>query len=258
MSHDTRTVALPQGTLPYLIAGEGAPLVVVHTSGGPLWTPLLDILATTRRVLMPVLPGYGLTPMLDGVTSVSDLADLVADFIRAMSADAPVDLFGGSFGGRVALYVAARRPELVAELLLEAPSGVAVGADPGAQDPDAARTGLFAHPGKARPFAPSAELAQGNSAAFKAYGGALLVDEALLPLLPDIRAATLVIMGTRDTVTPPETGRYLTNALANAKLTYVYDAAHAVQVDQPEAMARVSRHFLDKGSAFIVASREYA
>jgi pimeloyl-ACP methyl ester carboxylesterase len=196
--------------------------------------------------------------MLDGVASITDLADLVADFVRATFGEAPVDLFGGSFGGRIALYVAARHPELVADLLLEAPSGVAVGADPAAQDPEAVRKGLFAHSEKARPFAPTPELAQGNAAAFKAYGGPVLVDDALVALIPGIRAQVLVIMGTLDTITPPEAGHYLATALPTAKLTYVYDAAHAVQVDQPEAMFRVSRHFLDKGPAFIVASREYA
>lgn len=258
MSYETKTATLPQGELTYLTAGEGTPLLVLHTSGGPLWTPLLDLLAGGRQVIMPVLPGYGLTPMLDGVTNATDLADLAADFIKTVIGDGPIDVFGGSFGGRIALYLAARHPELVTDLVLEAPSGVAVGADPAKQDPQAARTGLFAHPEKAKPFAPTPELAAGNSAAFRAYGGPVLVDDALIALLPQVKAQVLVIQGTRDTVTPPESGQYLAGALPSAKLTYVYDAAHAVQVDQPEWMFRVTRHFLDKGPAFIVASREYA
>jgi pimeloyl-ACP methyl ester carboxylesterase len=258
MSYETKNVALTKGNIDYLTAGEGTPLLVLHTSGGPLWTPLLEQLATVRRVLMPVLPGYGGSAMLDGVVTVVDLADLAADFVKAVVGEESVDVFGGSFGGRIALYLAARHPALVTDLVLEAPSGVAVGADPAAQDPQAARTGLFAHPEKAKGLAPTPELAASNSAAFRAYGGPVLVDDDLVALLPGIQTQVLVVMGTLDKVTPIEAGQYLANALPNVKLTYVYDAAHAVQVDQADAMFRVTRHFLDKGAAFIVASREYA
>lgn len=257
MSYETKTATLAKGELTYLVAGEGEPLLVLHTSGGPLWTPLIEKLATTRRIFMPVLPGFGGTAMLDSVASVTDLADLAADFITTEIGTAPVDVFGGSFGGRVALYLAARHPGRVTDMVLEAPAGVAVGADPAAQDPQAARTGLFAYPDKAKHLAPTPEIAQGNSAAFRAYGGPVLVDEELVALLPGIAAPVLVIMGTLDRVTPPQAGHYLATTLPNGKLTYVYDAAHAVQVDQAEAMFRVTRHFLDKGAAFIVASREY-
>jgi pimeloyl-ACP methyl ester carboxylesterase len=167
-------------------------------------------------------------------------------------------VFGASFGGRVALYLAARHSELVTDLVLEAPSGVALGADPAAQDPQAARTGIFAYPEKAAHLAPMPEIAEANRAAFRAYGGPVLVDEDLVALLPTIRTQVLTIMGTRDRVTPPEAGRHIAAAVPNGRVTYVYDAAHGVQVDQADAMFGVMRHFLDKGSAFIVASREYA
>lgn len=255
---DTLTAQLPGGAIPYLTAGSGTPLVVLHTSGGPLWTPLLEKLSTVRRVLMPILPGFGGTPLAEGVTSPGDLADLTAAFIRTVIGSSPVDVFGGSFGGQVALYLAARHPELVTDLVLEAPAGVAVGADPAAQDPQAARTGLFAYPDKAEHLAPTPELAEGNRTAFRHYGGPVLVDDALVALLPDIQHQVLTIMGTLDRVTPVEAGQYLARTLPNCKLSYVYDAAHAVQVDQADAMFRLVHHFLDKGSAFIVASREYA
>ncbi|MGF7151180.1 pimeloyl-ACP methyl ester carboxylesterase [Sphingomonas zeicaulis] len=256
--YETKTAALAKGVVTYFEAGEGRPLLVLHTSGGPLWTPLLEKLAGERRVIMPVLPGFGGSAMLEGVASVVDLADLAADFIRTVIGAAAIDVFGGSFGGRVALYVAARHPELVADLVLEAPAGVALGADPAAQDPQAGRAGLFAYPEKAAHLAPTPQLAEGNRNAFRAYGGPLLVDDALVALLPTIETQVLTIMGTLDRVTPPEAGRHIAAAMPNGRVTYVYDAAHAVQVDQADAMFRVVRHFLDKGSAFIVASRDYA
>jgi pimeloyl-ACP methyl ester carboxylesterase len=256
--YETKTATLAKGDVTYLTAGEGSPLLVLHTSGGPLWTPLLEKLATERRVIMPVLPGFGGSAMLDGVGTAVDLADLAADFVRTVIGTDPVDVFGGSFGGRVALYLAARNPELVTDLVLEAPAGVAVGADPAAQDPQAARTGLFAHPEKAKHLAPTPELAASNREAFFAYGGPVLVDDDLVALLPTIDVQVLTIMGTLDRVTPVEAGQHIAAVMPHGRVTYVYDAAHAVQVDQADLMFRVMRHFLDKGSAFIVASREYA
>ena len=47
--YETRTAALAKGVIPYFEAGEGAPLLVLHTSGGPLWTPLLEKLAAEGR-----------------------------------------------------------------------------------------------------------------------------------------------------------------------------------------------------------------
>jgi pimeloyl-ACP methyl ester carboxylesterase len=258
MIYETKSATTAGAPLAYLTAGVGEPLLVAHTSGGALWTPLLDLIAQTRQVFLPVLPGFGLTPMREGVASIADLADLLASFITEVIGAESVDVFGGSFGGQVTLYLAARHPALVGRLLLEAPAGVAVGADPAKQEPEARRKGLFAHPEKAAAFRPTPELAAGNGAAFRAYGGPILVDETLVTLLPKIDAHTLVVMGTLDRVTPPEAGQYLASVMPHVNLTYVYDAAHAVQVDQPEAMYRVARHFLDKGPAFVVASREYA
>jgi len=257
MIPETLIAPLASGNLTYLSAGAGELLLVLHTSGGPLWTPLLDQLAAVRRVVMPVLPGFGLMPMRDGLTTVEGLADLIAEFV-AETAEGAVDLFGASFGGRVALHLAARHPGSVGRLVLEAPAGVAVGADPATLDPQAARTGLFAHPEKAVGLKPTPELAASNGAAFRAYGGPSFVDEVLVAALPGIDAHTLILMGTLDPVTPIEAGRYLVSVMPHANLTYIYDAAHAVQVDQADAMFRLVRHFLDKGPAFIVATREYA
>lgn len=258
MSYETKTATVAGAPLTYHVAGAGEPLLVAHTSGGALWTPLLDLIAQTRQVFLPVLPGFDLSPMRAGVGSVEGLSDVLASFITEVIGAEAVDIFGGSFGGQVALYLAARHPALVGRLVLEAPAGVAVGADPARQDPEAARKGLFAHPEKAAAFRPTPETAAGNGTAFRAYGGPTLVDDNLVALLPSIDAHILVLMGTLDRVTPPEAGQYLASVMPHVNLTYIYDAAHAVQVDQPEAMYRVARHFLDKGPAFLVASREYA
>lgn len=61
------------------------------------------------------LPGFGPAPAPDDVWGSDDYADLVAEAIAAF---APVVIVAHSFGGRVAVQLAAKRPELVRGLVL--------------------------------------------------------------------------------------------------------------------------------------------
>jgi pimeloyl-ACP methyl ester carboxylesterase len=61
------------------------------------------------------LPGFGQTEPPDRAWSTSDYADQLA---VAMAGSGPVVLLGHSFGGRIALRLAAKYPELVSHLIL--------------------------------------------------------------------------------------------------------------------------------------------
>jgi len=257
MTFERLTADLPSGPLPYLVAGEGDPLLYLHAAGGAMQTPFLQMLASHRRIYMPILPGFDGTPRMAGVETVVDLANLVADF-GARVIGGPSDVMGASFGGWIAMWLAQRFPERVGELVLEAPAGLRFGMDASSLTPEAARANLFAYPEKAAGVLPARETAIANGQAFQAYGQGLFVDEALVEALPTIRTRTLVLMGTLDVTVPKATGWTLAARLPAVNVSYVYDAAHAVEVDQPEACLRLVRHFLDKGPAFLVASREYA
>lgn len=257
MTFERLSADLPSGPLPYLVAGAGEPLLYLHAAGGPLETDFLKALAAYRRIYMPILPGFNGTPKLAGVETVEDLASLAADF-GAQVIGGPSDVMGASFGGWIALWLAARFPERVGELVLEGPAGLRFGMDASSLTPEAARANLFAYPDKAAGVLPPRETAMANGAAFAAYSRGLFVDEALVAALPTIAARTLVLMGTLDVTVPQETGWTLAARLPLVNVSYVYDAAHAIEVDQPAACLRLVRHFLDKGPAFLVAAREYA
>jgi pimeloyl-ACP methyl ester carboxylesterase len=61
------------------------------------------------------LPGFGPTTVPDSVWGTAEYAELVADAIRPF---APVVLVGHSFGGRIAVRLAARHPDLISGLVL--------------------------------------------------------------------------------------------------------------------------------------------
>lgn len=62
------------------------------------------------------LPGFGATPEPDGVWGGEEYAAAVAPVLDG--ADEPVVVLGHSFGGRAAVHLAVRRPELVRALVL--------------------------------------------------------------------------------------------------------------------------------------------
>jgi pimeloyl-ACP methyl ester carboxylesterase len=99
---------------------DGSPLLLLHGFGGSAWnfSELLPLLGT-RRVLIPDLPGHGGSAPLPAAPTLAAYADAVAACLRE-----PVDVFGHSMGGVVALRLAERRPDLVRRLVLAAAAGI--------------------------------------------------------------------------------------------------------------------------------------
>jgi len=76
-----------------------------------MWASQVETLeAAGHRALAPDLPGFGDAPLEPGVV------DYVA--FAAAQLEAPAAVVGCSFGGRIALELAAARPDLVARLVL--------------------------------------------------------------------------------------------------------------------------------------------
>jgi predicted esterase len=73
--------------------------------------------------------------------------------------------------------------------------------------------------------------------------------------LAEVNVPTLVVFGTRDEVTAPETGRLFRAKMLNCSFALVYDAGHALEADRPEAVASLIAGFLERREIFVV-SRE--
>lgn len=105
--HEVRSAT---GTVRWRSIGDGPPLVLLHGGHGDWghWVANLRALATTHRLWIPDMPGYG-----DSTAQAHGLDDIVLalhdclDQLFGPGAD--VDLVGFSFGGLVATTLAARR-----------------------------------------------------------------------------------------------------------------------------------------------------
>lgn len=86
------------------------------------WLPLCDILAGNSRCILPDIPGHGRSTWdSDRECSFNDIVDTAAELIELLHGK-PLHIAGYSMGGRIALALAIRRPELVRSLAIIASS----------------------------------------------------------------------------------------------------------------------------------------
>lgn len=107
------------------IGDHGSRVVFLHGlfGQGKNWTQVAKALADDHRTLLVDLPHHGRSPWHERFDFL-DIADQVA---ALFSADDPVTLVGHSMGGKVAMVLALRHPELVARLVVVDVSPVGYG-----------------------------------------------------------------------------------------------------------------------------------
>ncbi|MGH7088851.1 MAG: alpha/beta fold hydrolase [Stellaceae bacterium] len=213
-------------TLGYVEAGDGPVLAVLDGLSGLRPGSLHVQLAATRRVIVFARPDA------DGAAA----ARLVAAGLGALGIEA-FDLMAHGAGAGTALWLALLRPRAVRSVILVAPLAL------GAAAPLAGLTAaaLHAHPERhPAPPLPVRGLADPG---------------ALEQRMADIEAPVLALFGTEDPLAPPEWGDRYRARLAACNLMFVYDAAHLVDFDRPEAVAFIAGEFLDRKDQFLV-SRE--
>lgn len=252
-------IDLAGGPLVFLKGGTGPALLHLHSTAGPRLSPAIERLSIKHTIFMPTMPGFNGTPAHANVAGMNELADVAAEFVGAAIGKS-CDVMAESFGGWIALWLAARYPDLVEQLVLEAPAGMrtkGVGGMPG--DPAGRDRKLYAVPERAPKDPRYDEVLPGNFKAAQGYTGGETLDAELVKALPQIKARTLLLFGTKDEVTPAEdVGRRLKAGIAHSHLSYIYGAAHAVEFDQPERVARLVGAFLERGEAFVVRTADVA
>ncbi len=98
--------------------GDAGPRVVfLHGlfGQGRNWTTVAKALSDRARILLPDLPDHGRSPWSQRF-SYADMADQVAALLELEGGGEPYAVVGHSMGGKVAMMLALRRPELVARL----------------------------------------------------------------------------------------------------------------------------------------------
>ena len=176
----------------------------------------------------------------------------MAAAIRALGIDR-CNLWGTSFGARVALWLAVRQPELVAALVLEAPAAIRPdGQTPPSGSPEEIARMVYAHPERHAPLPAPDPAAQAQTRAFVMRVRGPDRDADLEAAMRRLETPALVLFGTLDRLMPPEMGRTYKELLPNGHLVFVYDAGHAISRERPEAFAEVTLDFLERHEAFVI------
>jgi pimeloyl-ACP methyl ester carboxylesterase len=236
----------------YLEGGSGPVLICLHGGGGLRLAPAHDILARDYRVIAFEMPGFGKSEN-SRATSTEDLARSMNEAVSALHVER-YSLMGTSFGSKVARWMAIQRPELVDAIVLISPAAIRMqeGPVPTHVSPEEGLRLLYAHPERQPKLTPPPRELMAKHAAFTSRLLGPPRDAAFEARLADVNIPVLVLFGTVDRVTPPEGAHLFRDALPNCHINFVYDAAHAIDADRPEALAAVAGDFLARKGQFLV------
>ena len=245
--------------LSFIEAGSGEPLLVLHEElGHPGWLKWHAALAQNRKLIIPLHPGFGVSPRLDWLMTVGDLAGFYGQVLKE-KALGPIDVIGFSLGGWIAAEMAARNEDQFRRMALVAPAGVRP-PDGDILDMYTAPTGAY-HIASVKDRARTPEFGDlyggGLSAEqFEAWTDAQAETARLAwqpymynPALPHLLGAvkklpTLIIWGADDAVIPVSAGSVYQSAITDAELTVLSDCGHRPEVEKSEEfLDHVTRFF---------------
>ena len=242
--------------------GQGPPLVLLHCLGVDhgLWDIAAAGLEDAFTLITYDFPGHGQTPVPAAGYTIEDLsAQLAAVLTREGIERAHVG--GISLGGLVAQHFAATNPARVDRLVLmdTTPRYVEEARQMWVERAKAARErgvpslieGLLKvwfTDGFAATNPPAVGYVRDCFGRCPGEGYALACEALraadLLPLVPTIKAPTLVICG-RDELPPfQEAAKFLQANITGARLEWLSPAKHASVLEQPQAFRQLLRGFL--------------
>ena len=244
--------------------GDGPEVLVLHGWGASIEAvePITRGLAATCAVHAVDLPGFGQTGPPPVPWGAREYADWTRALIAALGLARP-SIVGHSHGGRIAIQFAAEHPQLVDKLVLVDAAGIR--APRGLSwYRRVAMAKLAKHvlnrlgpPGRAlgrRLVGRAASEDYAASAETMRPTFVRLVNTDLTPLLPEIRASTLLIWGEDDADTPLTDGQTMERLIPDAGLVVFEGAGHFAYADQPQRFARVVGYFLGQAGAVSAAA----
>jgi pimeloyl-ACP methyl ester carboxylesterase len=252
------------------VEGSGEPLLLLNGIAMSInsWQPIAERLAEKYRVIRCDLRGQLMSPgpaPSDATEHAVDVAALLDHLDTG-----PVHVMGTSFGGVVAIPVAARRPELVRSLISVASvdafndlMAVEVarwqeGCEQSLRGPD---RGLISDVLEETVYSPAyLEAHREERRERRRQIGALpdswfegligLLESAptvsVCGLLRELRCPALVVAAELDRFIPLDRTRDLALGIAGARFMVMEGAGHAVVVEQPNQLAAICLQFLSE------------
>ena len=258
-------------------ATDTVPVVLLHgiLDAHLTWKLVGGALAIDRRVLMPDLPGCGLSERPDASYELGWHAHMIARWLETLGLES-VDVVGHSFGGGVAQMLLLECPTRIRRMVLVASGGLgrsvgfwlrlatfprvvelfgqpfmafgtrrALGGTSAMSEQDIAELSAFnAQPGSARAFARTVRDVidwRGQRRVFSQRAHEV-------SQLPPVA----VLWGDRDTIIPIAHAMAFTASVEGVVFKHFDGCGHYLHHEQPEAFVTAVRDFLDDPSAIAV------
>jgi pimeloyl-ACP methyl ester carboxylesterase len=237
--------AVARGMLQVRVEGAGPDVVVLPSFVGPYWTSALEELASSFRVHLLQLPGFGGFAVAREARRVLDLATV----LKVALADAGLlgaSVIGHSFGGWLALELALLAPP--PKLVLVGTLGFRVKGEKREDIFDRPRDAVLDLVYADRSAAPTnweAVEDRRNVASLARYGwNPYLCDLSLATRAAAISSPTLVVWGEKDRVVPASHAQLVADAIPGARVEVLPGAGHDPLTDDPAGLAAVVKRFL--------------
>jgi len=251
-----QNIELGDVKLRYQRSGSGRPVLVLHHDiGTPDRLPFYDALADKFDVIVPNHPGFGVPERPLWMRHPRDIASIYQWLLAELRVER-ASLVGLGFGGWVAAEMCALAPRDFHRLVLVG----AMGVKPPEGDIldqaiisyiDYARAGFHDQAAFERTFGDVStdqlvawDLCREMSfrIAWKPY----MYSQTLPHLLGGVRAPALVVWGDDDKIVPQGAGERYVSSLRDARLEIVAASGHCVDMEQPEALARLVTPFIEQ------------
>jgi pimeloyl-ACP methyl ester carboxylesterase len=235
---------------------RGRPVLVLHHDTGTLdRMPFYDALAEKFDVIVPNHPGFGEPERPQWLRHPRDIAALYQWLLAELGVE-QVSLVGLGFGGWIAAEMAALAPRDFHRVVLVG----AMGVKPPEGDIfdqaivsyiDYARAGFHDQAAFARIYGDVStdqlvawDLCREMSfrIAWKPY----MYSPTLPNLLGGVRAPALIVWGDDDQIVPRSAGDLYARSLPKARFETVANSGHCVDMEQPDALARLVTSFVEE------------
>lgn len=252
----TASTAAPNPRPHIIRRGSGAPVLLLHGWGASadLFARTMDGLEGDFDLIAPDFPGFGATEPPPAPWAVSDYMEWTLALMDELGIKR-ASVIGHSFGGRVAIKLAALHPERVAKLVLTGAAGIrpkrTLGYHVRVRAFKATRWLSRAPlaPAPLRAWA-AARVANQGSSDYNAASGTIrgtfvrVVNEDLRDYLPRIQASTLLIWGSRDEDAPLADGQLMERLIPDAGLVVFEGASHYAYIEQAARFNVIVKTFL--------------
>ncbi len=223
------------------------PVVLVHGLGvsSRYLVPTARRLARDFAVYAPDLPGFGLSQKPRPPLDVGQLAEALLAWMDAAQVEQAA-LLGNSLGCQIIAEVAVRQPERVTRAVLAGPT---VDAEARSALRQLWRL-LKDAPREAPSLVPVVTLDYlrcGLGRAWRTLRFALA--DRIETKLPRMTCPTLVVNGERDPIVPHRWAEQVTQLLPQGRLAVIPRGPHAVNYSTPDALANLTREFLNQAIA---------